>query len=84
MLRFWSWHETYNAYDFCALYIHTDTSTDLIYQYYGYGRNWYVREFDLSAYAGQTVTIEFRFTSDSATTGDGFFFDDVEVYSTAP
>jgi hypothetical protein len=35
--------------------------------------------FDLSNYAGQTVTIAFRYITDAATVGDGFWVDNVKV-----
>jgi hypothetical protein len=38
--------------------------------------------FDLSKYAGQTVDIAFRYITDAATVGDGFWVDDVKVGDT--
>ena len=35
--------------------------------------------FDLSKYAGQTITIAFRYITDAATVGDGFWVDNVKV-----
>ena len=38
--------------------------------------------FDLSAYAGQTIDVAFRYITDPATTGDGYWVDNVKVGDT--
>ena len=38
--------------------------------------------FDLSAYAGQTIDVAFRYITDAATTGDGYWVDNVKVGDT--
>jgi immune inhibitor A len=43
------------------------------------GGNWVDLTADLSAYAGQTVTLGFRYWTDAATAGSGFFVDEINV-----
>jgi hypothetical protein len=45
---------------------------------------WTAREVDLSAYAGQTVQVRFRFGSDSSTGREGWYVDDIYVSGQAP
>lgn len=45
--------------------------------YTGIQTNWLKEEFDLSAYAGQTIKLRFNMKSDAGTVDDGFYFDDV-------
>lgn len=45
---------------------------------------WLRRSFDLSAYAGQSVRIRFRFGSDSVTNREGWYIDDIELRGEAP
>jgi hypothetical protein len=45
---------------------------------------WQRRSFDLSAYAGQSVRIRFRFGSDSTVTREGWYLDDVELRGEVP
>ncbi len=37
--------------------------------------------FDLSAYAGKTIGLQFRYTTDANTGGYGFFADEIKVTS---
>src|SRR5207244_11009249 len=43
---------------------------------------WRDESFDLSPYAGQTVLVAFRYATDAATTGDGWWIDDIAVGGT--
>jgi immune inhibitor A len=43
------------------------------------GGNWVNLTADLSAYAGQTVTLGFRYATDPAVAGTGFFVDEIAV-----
>lgn len=45
---------------------------------------WQRCEVDLAAYEGQTVQLRFRFGSDSSTTREGWYIDDVELRGRAP
>jgi hypothetical protein len=48
------------------------------------GIQWIRRAFDLSAYAGQSVRIRFRFGSDSTGTREGWYVDDIELHGQTP
>jgi carboxypeptidase T len=41
--------------------------------------NWVKEEIDLSEYAGMSIQLRFNLKSDGYITGDGFYFDDVEI-----
>ncbi|WP_460628306.1 immune inhibitor A domain-containing protein [Intrasporangium mesophilum] len=47
----------------------------------GMSSGWVPATFDLSAYAGKTVGLRFRYTTDPAAGGKGFFADDVKLVS---
>lgn len=47
----------------------------------GKSNGWVPATFDLSAYAGKTITLQFRYATDPATGGLGFFADDIKVTS---
>jgi len=44
--------------------------------------DWVPATFDLSDYAGEHLTLRFRYTTDPATLGSGFYIDDVSLVST--
>ncbi|WP_112245360.1 immune inhibitor A domain-containing protein [Kribbella monticola] len=45
----------------------------------GDSQGWKPAEFDLSAFAGKTVDLRFRYATDAATHGLGFFADDIKL-----
>jgi carboxypeptidase T len=47
--------------------------------YEGLQREWQQEEFDITAYAGQSIWWRFGFNSDASTQANGFLFDDFEV-----
>ncbi|GAA1695700.1 immune inhibitor A [Kribbella yunnanensis] len=47
----------------------------------GTSTGWVPATFDLSAYAGKTVGLQFRYTTDPAAGGKGFFADEIKVTS---
>ncbi|GAA1569100.1 MULTISPECIES: immune inhibitor A domain-containing protein [Kribbella] len=47
----------------------------------GTSNGWKPATFDLSAYAGKTITLQFRYATDPAAGGIGFFADDIKVTS---
>jgi hypothetical protein len=82
-LEFWCWYETDSYDDFVYVYVDHDGGSEQIARYDGYQSEWQLKTFNLSSYANERVQIRFRFTSDSYGTYQGFFLDDVRVYSTA-
>lgn len=65
----------------CGKYTSTGTSNQISGQpiYDGVQTTWVKEQIDLSAYLGQQIYIRFRLKSDSSTTADGFYFDDLYV-----
>ena len=49
----------------------------------GTSAGWVPATFDLSAYAGKTVSLRFRYATDGATGGKGFFADNIKLVSGA-
>ncbi|RKZ29864.1 hypothetical protein DRQ33_08410, partial [bacterium] len=45
--------------------------------------NWKHPAFDLSAYVGHTISIQYRFASDAAVTGAGWYIDDFAILETS-
>lgn len=51
--------------------------------YTGWQSDWVNEEINLSDYAGQSIHVRFRLTSDAAQAFDGFYFDDFKVNTVA-
>lgn len=49
--------------------------------YEGQNSNWVLDEVNLSEYLGQTIKVRFILKSDGGTNGDGFYFDDFNLYT---
>jgi hypothetical protein len=80
-LRFWHWYNFNNALGFVE--ISTDGSSwNQISSAYQNGNSsgaWANVSLDLSAYAGQTVQIDFRFSSGGIYTAAGWYVDDISL-----
>ncbi|WP_298225135.1 M14 family zinc carboxypeptidase [Flavobacterium sp.] len=66
----------------CGKYtkIYTPNATEgTIPAYSGTQENWVNEEINLSDYAGQTIKVRFRLSTDVGTNLDGFYFDDFKV-----
>ena len=83
-LRFWSWLETY-AGDYGQVEIKAGSGdwTALSPAYSGPGRVWNQVQLDLSAYAGQSVQLAFRFHSNASATAAGWYVDSVTLVTGA-
>lgn len=49
--------------------------------YDGYSNGWVKEEISLDDYLGDTIQLRFRLRSDQFVEGDGFYFDDLEVFT---
>lgn len=49
--------------------------------YDGYSNGWVKEEISLADYLGDTIQLRFRLRSDQFVEGDGFYFDDLEVFT---
>lgn len=77
LLTFWCWYDTDYYDDFVYLYLERSASKPLLAQYHGASNGWIQRTFNLSAYAGERIRLEYRFVSDEVDVMPGFFLDDV-------
>tara|TARA_B100000780_G_C21077779_1_gene433927 strand:- start:352 stop:1416 length:1065 start_codon:yes stop_codon:yes gene_type:complete len=50
--------------------------------YDGSKNEWIQESIDLNPYLGEEIKLQFRIVSDGAIEGDGFYFDDLKIYST--
>lgn len=80
-LKFYHWYQTESGYDYCYLVISTDGGTNwqTLRTYNGFSGRWVLENLNLSAYAGRTVKLGFRFTSDASITYAGWYIDDISV-----
>ncbi len=78
-LSFWGWYDTESWFDNCDLDISTDGggSWTTLASYSGHDATWRNEAFDLSGYAGDTVVIRWRLTSDGSINYPGWYIDDV-------
>jgi hypothetical protein len=74
----WQYYNVEPEYDYCIVELNNGSS---FWQQLSIreGRNsgWQATDYDLSNYTGQTVRFGFRFVSDSLTTGEGWYIDDL-------
>lgn len=83
-LQFAHWYDFETSYDKGYVEISTNggsTWTQLGNTYTGASGGFALPTFDLTAYAGQTVNLRFRMTSDSSITKAGWYIDDVKILS---
>jgi len=83
-LKAWWATETSSSYDKIFVRIKTETGVTQIADKPGLGgttNTWHSKSFSMDAYAGKTIQIEIEFDSiDSiANTGEGVYFDDIEI-----
>lgn len=83
-LQFAHWHQLETNWDYGRLEISTDggTSWTRLASYTGSSSGWQQPLVDLSAYAGQTVLLQFRLETDSSVVQAGWYVDDVIVAGT--
>ncbi len=79
-LSFWHKYALESGYDYAYVQVSTNNSTwTTVATYNGTITAWTQAEVDLSAYAGQSVYLRFRFETDSSVTLDGWYLDDLIV-----
>jgi thiol-disulfide isomerase/thioredoxin len=78
-LKFWHYYSTEQDYDFCYVEINNGSGFwSPLASFSGTNYDWTQADYDLSAYAGQTIQVRFRFISDYSNVSDGWYIDDVE------
>jgi len=77
-LSFWCSYDIETGWDYAFVEVSTDGRCyDVIDGFTGSSGGWTYREYDLSGYAGESVFIRFRYTTDGRTLGSGFYVDDI-------
>lgn len=77
-LSFWCWYNTENEYDYAFVEVSKDGRYyEVLDSFCGSSSNWVFKEYSLDDYAGESVFIRFRYSTDSYTLQEGFYVDDI-------
>ena len=77
-LSFWCWYDIEDNWDYAMVEVSRDGRLyDVLDTFTGYSSGWQQKTYDLSIYAGESVFIRFRYTTDSNTQEEGFYVDDI-------
>jgi hypothetical protein len=84
--EFFSWFVSENMDDFGRVEVTTDAGMTwtTLETFTGYIGGYYSPSYDLNAYAGQSIQIRFRFTSDGSVWNYGWYIDDFSAWGLAP
>lgn len=78
-LSFWCWYDIEENWDYAFVEVSLDgRDYQLLDSYTGSSGGWTSKEYPLDDYIGKSIFIRFRYTTDSYTTYDGFFVDDID------
>ena len=84
-LSWWQWYATEEGYDYISVAVDDGTDVTSVYgPVSGAGAGWQRQEADLSRWAGKTVRLLFKLTSDEMITEAGWYLDDVAVTQGCP
>lgn len=79
-LQFAHWYNFENNWDFGYVEVLDESGQwQVLTRITGLGESWQLPAFDLTPWAGQTIQIRFRMTSDGSVTRPGWYIDDVRV-----
>ncbi|MBU0640688.1 MAG: immune inhibitor A [Planctomycetes bacterium] len=76
-LSFWTWYNIEIDWDMAIVEVSVDGRFYDILDMFTGSSNWTQKTYSLDAYAGQSVYIRFRYTTDAAVTEEGFYVDDI-------
>lgn len=78
MLSFWCWYNTESNYDMAFVEVSKDGRCyQLLDKFTGSSEDWVYTSYDLDEYAGESIFIRFRYSTDANIVGDGFYVDDI-------
>ena len=78
MLSFWCWYNIETNYDFGVVEVSKDGRFFTVLDTFtGQSSNWVQKQYNLSTYAGDSIYIRFRYTTDQSTLNEGFYVDDI-------
>ena len=76
-LSFWTWYDIETDWDMGFVEVSIDGRQFDVLDTFTGSSGWVQKTYDLTAYAGQSVYLRFRYTTDPNTTGEGFYVDDI-------
>ncbi|HUU82095.1 MAG TPA: M14 family zinc carboxypeptidase [Phycisphaerae bacterium] len=77
-LTFWTWYNIETDWDMAIVEVSADgRQFDVLDKFTGSSGNWVQQSYSLDAYAGRSIYLRFRYTTDTNTTGEGFYVDDI-------
>ena len=77
-VSFWTYYNTEYQYDYGFFEVGTDGRLfNVLGGFNGTGTTWQQHTYDLSAYAGKSVFLRFRYVTDDGTSLEGFYVDDI-------
>ena len=76
--EFWTWYDIETDWDMAFVEVSIDgLSFDVLETYTGSSGGWVAKSYSLDAYAGRSVYLRFRYTTDTSVTEEGFYVDDI-------
>ncbi|MBN2561615.1 MAG: immune inhibitor A [Phycisphaerae bacterium] len=76
-LTFWTWYAIETDWDMAFVEVSIDgRQYDVLDKFTG-SSGWTQKTYSLDAYAGRSIYVRFRYTTDSYTTEEGFYVDDI-------
>lgn len=77
-LSFWTWYEIEEDWDMAFVEVSIDGRLfDVLDKFTGDSGGWTQKTYSLNAYAGRTIYLRFRYTTDANTLEEGFYVDDI-------
>ncbi len=77
-VSFWTYYNTESNFDYGFVEVSTDGRLfNVLDNFTGTGTTWQQKQYDLSAYAGKSVFLRFRYVTDDGTSLEGFYVDDI-------
>ncbi|RLC67166.1 MAG: hypothetical protein DRI52_11125, partial [Chloroflexi bacterium] len=84
-LSWWQWYATESGWDFISVAVDDGSSTTTVYgPVSGASGDWERQEVDISQFAGETVRLLFKLTSDEVIMDAGWYLDDVSIVQGCP
>ncbi len=77
-LSFWTWYDIETDWDMAFVEVSIDgRQYDVLDKFTGANGNWMQKTYSLDSYAGHSIYIRFRYTTDGAVLEEGFYVDDI-------
>ena len=75
---FWTWYDIETDWDMAFVEVSIDgRQYDILESFTGSSGAWVQKTYSLDAYAGRSIYLRFRYTTDSYTLEEGFYVDDI-------